>query len=84
MFLILKIACLAVYAMALAGLAGLLGGELANRMLSVAVVLLTLHVLELVFMFNHVRKYRGPLLVSVLLTLLFGLLHWKPLVARRN
>ena len=35
-------------------------------------------------MFKHVRKYRGPLAVSVLLTLLFGLLHWKPLAQRRN
>ena len=80
MFLILKIGCLAAYGLALAGLAGLINSELASRMLSVAAVLLTLHVLELVFMFKHVRKSRGPLLVSVLLTLLFGLLHWKPLV----
>ena len=36
-------------------------------------------------MFRHVRRYRGPLALSVLLTLLFGLLHWKPLAdARRN
>jgi hypothetical protein len=26
-----------------------------------------------------VRLYRGPLAISVALTLLFGLLHWKPL-----
>ena len=84
MFLILKIGCLAVYALALAGLAGLIDSQLASRMLSVAAVLLTLHVLELVFMFRHVRKYRGPLAVSVLLTLLFGLLHWKPLADRRK
>ena len=84
MVLILKIACLAAYALALAGLAGQINSELAGRMLSVSAVLLTLHVLELVFMFKHVRKYRGPLAVSVLLTLLFGLLHWKPLAQRRN
>ena len=84
MFLILKIGCVAAYALALAGLAGLINNELASRMLSVAAVLLTLHVLELIFMFRHVRKYHGPLLVSVLLTLLFGLLHWKPLADRRK
>jgi uncharacterized protein YhhL (DUF1145 family) len=84
MFLILKIACLIAYAMALAGLAGLLGSDLSARMQNVAAVLLILHALEVVFMFKHVRKYRGPLLVSVLLTLLFGLLHWKPLADRRN
>jgi uncharacterized protein YhhL (DUF1145 family) len=84
MFLILKIACLIVYGLALAGLAGLIGNDLASRMQSVAAVLLILHALELVFMFKHVRKYRGPLAVSVLLTLLFGLLHWKPLADRRR
>ena len=84
MFLILKIGCLAAYALALAGLAGLLGSDLSARMQNVAAVLLILHALEVVFMFKHVRKYRGPLLVSVLLTLLFGLLHWKPLADRRN
>ena len=41
---------------------------------------LVLHTLELVFLFRHVRLYRGPLAISVILTLLFGLLHWKPLV----
>jgi hypothetical protein len=35
--------------------------------------------MELLFMFRHVRLYKGPLAVSVVLTLLFGLLHWKPL-----
>ena len=32
-----------------------------------------------ILMFDKVRLYRGPLAVSILLTLLFGLLHWKPL-----
>jgi hypothetical protein len=30
-------------------------------------------------MFKHVRRYAGPLWVSMVLTMLFGLLHWKPL-----
>jgi hypothetical protein len=42
-------------------------------------VLLLVHAVELVVMFKHVRLYRGSLAVSVLLTLLFGLLHWRPL-----
>lgn len=79
MFLLLKIGCLGVYGLALAGWAGLLEGELSARMQGLAAVLLVLHGLELVVMFKHVRKYPGRLLVSVLLTLLFGLLHWKPL-----
>jgi len=44
-----------------------------------ALILLAVHVAELLFAFKHVRLYPGPLAVSVLLTLLFGLLHWKPL-----
>ena len=44
-----------------------------------ALILLAIHVAELLFVFKHVRLYTGPLAVSVLLTLLFGLLHWKPL-----
>jgi hypothetical protein len=34
-------------------------------------------------MFRHVRLYKGPVAVSILLTLLFGLLHWKPLADAR-
>jgi len=79
MNMILKLACLAVYALALAKLAGWLPADSFNRTPLVAAVLLGLHVLELLFMFRHVRLYKGPLAVSVVLTLLFGLLHWKPL-----
>ncbi len=45
----------------------------------IAVAFLTAHVVELAFAFRHVRRYQGPLPASVLLTLLFGLLHWWPL-----
>jgi uncharacterized protein YhhL (DUF1145 family) len=76
---VLKAACLIVYALALVGLAGLLPAGLSGPVQTVAAILLLLHVLELLFFFKHVRKYTGPLAVSVLLTLLFGLLHWKPL-----
>ena len=44
-----------------------------------ALVLLLIHALEVLFAFKHVRLYKGPLAISVVLTLLFGLLHWKPL-----
>ena len=45
----------------------------------VAVVLLAAHLLEVVFCFRKVALHKGPLLDSVLLTLLFGFLHWKPM-----
>lgn len=76
---LLKAACLAAYGLALAGLAGLLPPGLAGTMQNIALVLLVIHALEVIFMFKHVRLYRGSLAVSILLTLLFGLLHWKPL-----
>jgi len=34
--------------------------------------------------FRHVKAYRGPLAASVVLTLLFGVLHWRPLAAARD
>lgn len=77
--LIIKLALLALYAGALAGLAGLLAPGLAARLQNIALIILVIHVIELVVMFKHVKHYRGPLAVSMLLTLLFGLLHWKPL-----
>ncbi|MES2362033.1 MAG: hypothetical protein V4646_09530 [Pseudomonadota bacterium] len=82
MFLFLKVVCLAIYALAIAGLAGpagLLPDGFAHTIRNIAAVMLIVHALELLLMFKHVRLYRGLLATSVLLTLLFGLLHWKPL-----
>ena len=78
-FNVLKAACLGAYFMALAGMAGLITGELSIRAQNLALAMLLIHLLELVFMFKHVRLYRGPLQVSIALTLLFGVLHWRPL-----
>ncbi len=41
--------------------------------------MLVIHVIEMAVMFKHVKRYPGPLAVSMALTLLFGMLHWKPL-----
>jgi len=37
------------------------------------------HVLEAIAAFKYIKTYPGSLLHSLLLTLLFGLLHWLPL-----
>ena len=42
-------------------------------------VLLGVHVLECLLAFKHIKRYSGPLWVSLALSLLFGLLHWMPL-----
>lgn len=45
----------------------------------VAMVLLVAQLLEVVICFKKVALHKGPLFDSVLLTLLFGILHWKPM-----
>ena len=79
MFFVLKAVCLGIYALAMAGLAGLLPSGFAGSMQTIALVMLAVHAVELAVMFKHVKRYPGPLAISVLLTMLFGLLHWKPL-----
>jgi hypothetical protein len=76
---VLRALCLLVFVVAAARLAGLLPKDVFDRAPLVAAVLLALHAAELVVMLKHVRLYKGSLAVSVVLTLLFGLLHWKPL-----
>lgn len=79
MLFTLKTMCLAIYALALVGLAGVLPHGLATATQALALLFLVVHVLEVIFMFRYVRLYSGSSAMSVFLTLLFGLLHWKPL-----
>jgi hypothetical protein len=74
-----KIIILAIYAGTLAGLAGLLSADASGMLLKLTLVMLAIHILEAVFCMRYLRLYRGSLAASILLTLLFGLLHWKPL-----
>lgn len=80
---VLRGLCLAVYLAALARLADWLPPGVLERAPQLAAALLLIHLLELLLAFRHVRRYRGPLVLSIALTLLFGLLHWKPLADRR-
>jgi hypothetical protein len=80
MILSLKVGCVALYALAIAGLVGFLPDMLATVCEHIAAIFLALHTIEVVFLFKNVRLYRGSLIVSVLLTMLFGLLNWWPLV----
>ena len=77
--LISKLACLTLLGLGLAHAVWPADLDLPFDATRAALILLAIHVTELVFVFKHVRAYKGPLAVSVLLTLLFGLLHWKPL-----
>ena len=78
-FAVLKMLILATYGLAVAAALGWWSSPWGATLQNAAVVLLVVHALELVFVFKHVRRYPGPLALSVLLTLLYGLLHWKPL-----
>lgn len=81
----MKFSCLLAYGLALACWAGAWPGSAATAIQLVALVLLAAHGLEGAIGFKYVRLYRGPLAMSLLLTLLFGILHLLPLArqARR-
>ncbi len=80
---VIKALLLIVYALAAASLFMALPFDLGPMLQRIALVLLVIHVVELIAMFKHVRLYQGPIGISILLTLLFGLLHWKPLADAR-
>jgi len=78
----LKVLCLAIYVLAAIGALIMLPVGVTSVLQKVAIVLLAAHTLELVFAFKSVRRHPGPLVDSIALTLLFGLLHWKSLAKR--
>jgi uncharacterized protein YhhL (DUF1145 family) len=75
----LKAILLAIYALAILGLLGVLPPALASVLAKIAVILVVAHMLELAIAFKAVKRYTGPLVDSIALTLLFGILHWRPL-----
>ncbi len=79
---LLKIGCLVIYLLALVGLFIPLPFGAETPLRYVAAILLAAHLLEALVMFRHVRRYPGPLAISLLLTVLFGFLHWWPLRQR--
>jgi uncharacterized protein YhhL (DUF1145 family) len=79
MTLAMKIACLAAYALGIAGLLGLIHGPLAAAAGIVSIALLGVHALELLYAFRFLHRHPGSMAASVALALLFGVLHWAPL-----
>ena len=55
------------------------GGPIVQTM---SLALLLIHALECLLAYRYIKLYSGPLLVSLLLSLLFGLLHWLPLARK--
>ncbi|MNU03178.1 hypothetical protein D3C72_2471130 [compost metagenome] len=67
------------YILGIGGTAGALPSAL-SFMGPLSAVLLLIHGIEAIVMFKHVKHYPGSLGMSLVLTLLFGFLHWKPLM----
>jgi hypothetical protein len=78
----LKASALAIYLLAVAGASSMLPAAIASAVQVVAAALLGLHVLEVLVAFQILKRYPGPLVDSIALTLLFGFLHWWPLRAK--
>jgi hypothetical protein len=76
---LLKFLCIGVYVLGVASTAGLLPATW-SFWKTIAAVQLLAHLLEIIVMFKYVKRYRGSLGASLVLTLLFGFLHWKPLM----
>jgi uncharacterized protein YhhL (DUF1145 family) len=79
MNILLKGTCVLIYALAAAGLFVPFPGNTGTTIQYAALILLGAHALEVLVAFASVKLYKGPLAVSVFLTLLFGFLHWRPL-----
>ena len=75
----IKALLLATYALAIVSLFTTLPFGAGPLLRNASLLLLVIHLLELVVAFKHVKLYRGALATSVTLTMLYGLLHWKPL-----
>ena len=80
---LLKLLCIGVYVLGVASVAGLLPATW-SFWKAIAAVLLLAHLLEVIVMFKYVKRYRGSLGASLVLTLLFGFLHWKPLMQAKE
>lgn len=78
----LKASCLAIYLLAVIGGFVALPFGLSSALQNIAAILLGLHALELAIAWRSVVRHAGPLVDSIALTLLFGLLHWLPLAKR--
>lgn len=79
MYDVVKASALLVYIAAAAGAAGWLPPGIAAPLGKLSIILLIAHLAEVPVAFAHIRKYRGPLVDSIALTLLFGFFHWLPL-----
>lgn len=78
-----KVASLVPAVLAIAGCYLPLPANVLSGAQLIAVLLLAAHAVELLVAFKHIKRHPGPLVDSIALTLLFGVLHWLPLAKGR-
>ena len=79
---IFKATILVVYLLGIASHLVAFPGQAGSIVQTVSLALLLIHALECLLAYRYIKLYSGPLLVSLLLSLLFGLLHWMPLARK--
>jgi uncharacterized protein YhhL (DUF1145 family) len=80
---LMKASCLAIYLISIVASFAIPSSSVTSVLQIVAIILLAGHGLELLIALGSVKRYAGPLVDSIGLTLLFGFLHWWPLRKER-
>jgi uncharacterized protein YhhL (DUF1145 family) len=80
--LFFKASLLVVYLLGIASHIVVFPGQSGPIVQTISLALLLIHALECLLAYRYIKLYSGPLLVSLLLSLLFGLLHWLPLARK--
>lgn len=80
--LFLKASLLGVYLLGIASHIVALPGQAGPIVQTASLALLLIHALECLLAYRYIKLYEGPLAKSLVLSLLFGLLHWMPLARK--
>ncbi len=80
--LFFKATVVAVYLLAIASHVVAFPGQVGPIVQTMSLALLLIHALECLLAYRYIKLYSGPLLVSLILSLVFGLLHWMPLARK--
>ena len=80
--LFFKATLIGVYLLAMASHLVAFPGDSGPMVQTTALALLLIHALECLAAYRYIKLYSGSLLHSLVLSLLFGLLHWMPLARK--
>ena len=77
-----KATILAVYLLGLASHIVAFPGQVGPIVQTMSLALLLIHALECLLAYRYIKLYEGALAVSLVMSMLFGLLHWMPLARK--